>query len=385
MHSTKSVLVIGGGIAGAALAIALARENIEPTLVEKQAVWQPSSSGIFVYANGLAALDRIGVLADILDAGWSSEDGVNPYYNADGTTIVSTVYPRIGGSHVPPILGIKRSEMHRVLAAALESHRVPIRLGTVVEQIDDAGDHVSVAFSDGSVGRYDAVIGADGIRSATRTKLYGAIEPSFSGFGVWRSIHRKPAEITNKIMMMGVGKRLGIMPISNDMLYVFATANETKDRYYDPATLHTEMVAKFGEFEGPAAPLLAEIQRPEQVLYTAVEEMRLPMPWNKGRTLLIGDAAHASSPFMGQGGAMALEDAVVLAEMLGQATDIPACLAAFYERRVERCTFVQEESRKVGERGGQEDAAACVRRNEGMKLNAQAAVDSFYTRMAEPI
>jgi len=116
-----------------------------------------------------------------------------------------------------------------------------------------------------------------------------------------------------------------------------------------------------------------------------VEEVHLNLPWSRGRVILIGDAAHSSSPFMGQGGAMALEDAVLLAEMFNGASDIPAVLTAFSTRRFDRCKFVQDVSRSVGEAGAREDAEAIVGRNKRMQASAQNDVDDFYARMTEPI
>jgi 2-polyprenyl-6-methoxyphenol hydroxylase-like FAD-dependent oxidoreductase len=113
--------------------------------------------------------------------------------------------------------------------------------------------------------------------------------------------------------------------------------------------------------------------------------MHLPLPWSKGRVVLIGDAAHSSSPFMGQGGAMALEDGLVLAGMLAAADDIASACIAFSERRFERCRFVQEESRRVGQAGAVENLEATVIRNERMRSGAQRDVDAFYARIAEPI
>jgi 2-polyprenyl-6-methoxyphenol hydroxylase-like FAD-dependent oxidoreductase len=207
------------------------------------------------------------------------------------------------------------------------------------------------------------------------------VEPVDTGFGVWRSIHRRPAHLVDKIMMMGVGKRLGIMPISDDQLYVYATTNEPGHPVYDPATLHQTMREKFADFGGPARAFLDDLRDPSQAFYTVVEEVRLPLPWSRGRVTLIGDAAHASTPFMGQGGAMAMEDSIVLAEMLAQDADVAQTLTAFGARRQPKCQFVQEASRRVGEAGGTESASSCVARNVRMRENAQADVDTFYRKL----
>ncbi len=382
----NGVVIVGGGIAGSALSIALARRGIKTTLIEREARWTPLSSGLFIYCNGLQALDRLGVLDDIRQSGWVSPDGGNLYLTADGEKITRTIYPQIGDT-IPAIVGMRRVELHRVLASALERQGVTVRLGVTVTAIDDKDPArpVSLTLSDGSTLTCDLLVGADGIRSQIRTHLFGALEPTYTGFGVWRSTHKKPASIDEKIMLMGVGTRLGIMPISRDELYMFGTTREPGKPYYPRDTWAKEMRAKFAAFKGPTEALLAEITQPEQVFYTSVEEVHLPLPWSRGRVVLIGDAAHSSSPFMGQGGAMALEDAVLLAEMLDGATDIPAVLTAFGTRRFERCKFVQDASRRVGEAGAIEDAEATIHRNKRMQASAQQDVDTFYARIAEPI
>lgn len=382
----NGVVIVGGGIAGSALSIALARHGIKTTLIEREARWTPLSSGLFIYSNGLLALDRLGVLDDIRRSGWVSPDGGNLYLTAGGEKITRTIYPQIG-DRIPAIVGMRRVELHRVLAGTLEKLGATVRLGVSVTKIDDADSTrpVTLTLSDGSTLACDVLVGADGIRSQIRTHLFGALEPTYTGFGVWRSMHKKPASIIMKIMMMGVGTRLGIMPISNDALYMFGTTREPGKPFYPRETWAAEMRAKFAAFKGPAEALLAEITQPEQVFYTAVEEVHLPLPWSRGRVVLIGDAAHSSSPFMGQGGAMALEDAVLLAEMLDGASDVPATLSAFGQRRFERCKFVQDASRRVGEAGAIEDAEATVQRNKRMQASAQQDVDTFYARIAEPI
>lgn len=381
----RGVLIIGGGIAGCSLAIALAQRGIRVTVAEKLDAWHFHSSGIFVYSNGLAELQKLGVLPGILESGFAIEQGRNLYFDQHGELITETRYPSAPGTALPPILGVRRSEMHRVLADRMRSLGVEVRLGTTVASREDSPERGAViaTLNDGSKIEASLMVGADGIRSQIRTMLFGVLEPEDTGFGVWRSIHRRPPELREKIMMMGVGKRLGIMPISQDQLYVYATSNEPGHPRYDPARLHLTMREKFAEFAGPAAPLLNDIRDPSQVFYTAVEEIRRPLPWSKGRVLLIGDAAHASTPFMGQGGTMAIEDSNVLASMLEEGKDVPQVLLEFGARRQPKCQFVQDVSRRVGEAGGMENADTCVARNARMRERAQADVDDFYRRLYE--
>ncbi|MFM0739168.1 FAD-dependent monooxygenase, partial [Paraburkholderia xenovorans] len=308
---------MGAGIAGCSVAIALKDKGIDVTLVEKQDQWRFQSSGIFVYGNGLGALGAVGVLPEIIGAGFAIEGGNNLYFDHEGSLITETRYPSPRDG-VPAILGIKRAEMHRVLANRLRGLDVEIRLSTTLQIVDEDAKAgvVHVVFADGTADTFDLVIGADGIRSQVRTLLFGEIEPQYSGFGVWRSVHERPRELTKKIMQMGIGKRLGILPISDDRLYMFGTVREPGKPWYEKESWASVMRSKFAEFSGPARRFLDELCEKTEMLYTAVEEVALPQPWHRGRTVLIGDAAHASTPFMGQGGAMAVMDAVLLAEQV---------------------------------------------------------------------
>jgi 2-polyprenyl-6-methoxyphenol hydroxylase-like FAD-dependent oxidoreductase len=378
----RGVVIVGAGIAGCSLAIRLAHRGVRVTVVEKQDAWRFNSSGIFVYSNGLAELEKVGVLPEILEAGFVIDEGRNIYFDQHGGLITETRYPSAPGTCLPAILGIRRAELHRVLADRMRSLGVSVRLGTTVLSINDtAGMPLTVSLSDGNALQPDLLVGADGIRSQIRGMLWGDMEPQDTGFGVWRSIHKRPPALREKIMMMGAGKRLGIMPISQDQLYVYATTNEPGHPRYDAARLHLTMRDKFSEFSGPAKALLEDIREPSQVVYTAVEEIRLPLPWNKGRVLLVGDAAHASTPFMGQGGTMAIEDGNVLAGLLEGGEDLISVLGQFGLRREPKCQFVQDVSRRVGEAGGLESEATCAARNERMRDQAQADVDSFYGRL----
>jgi 2-polyprenyl-6-methoxyphenol hydroxylase-like FAD-dependent oxidoreductase len=382
MTATHKVLIVGAGIAGCSVAIALANKGMHVMLIEKQAEWRFQSSGIFIYSNGLEALRRVGVLPRILEAGFGIGDGRNVYLDHHGAPIVDVFYPASSGGAVP-ILGIKRAEMHRILAGRLGALGVDIRLATTVTNIHSprGSDHAEVTLSDGAAQRFDLVIGADGIRSQVREAVSGPLSPRYTGFGVWRSVHDRPRTLDVKIMMMGIGKRLGIMPISDDKLYIFGTVSEPADRWYPRETWPEQMRERFAEFGGPARQFLDQLGADSEVLYTAVEEVQAPLPWHAGRMLMIGDAAHASTPFMGQGGAMAVEDAVVLAEMLAERGICEETLRAFGERRYPMCRFVQDASRKVGEAGAMEDAASCARRDAAMQTTAQQQVDAFYREL----
>jgi len=382
------VLISGGGIGGLAAGIALRQHGVDVTLLERQPGWRTLGSGIFVNSNGLACLKRLGVWEAAKASGFGAAEDVMVVLDDAGRELTRVSYPRLAGPDVPAILGIRRAELHRILAERAADVGVDIRFNAAVTGYTDAPGRPLVAhLADGTTVEGAVLLGGDGIRSALRDILFPGHDPVFTGFGTWRSTHKRPPELVHKTMMMGTGKRLGIMPIEQDQLYVFATTNEPEKPAYDPATIHLVMRDKLREFAGPATRFLDDITAPEQVIYTAVEEIHLPLPWSKGRVLLIGDAAHASTPYMAQGGAMALEDAVVLGDMLAGAEDgdLTATLSAFGARRFDRCRYVQDESRKVGQLGGLENPESVKLRNANIPRVLQASTDAFYARIAEAI
>jgi 2-polyprenyl-6-methoxyphenol hydroxylase-like FAD-dependent oxidoreductase len=380
--SPQRILIVGGGIAGCSAGIALASAGHCVRIIEAQTEWRFQSSGIFVYANGLSCLDDLGVLDAILETGFAVPEGRNAYFDHTGAEITATTYPTAREGRVPAILGIKRAELHRVLATRLSALGVSVDLGQTVRAVHEQGSEVGVTFADGTTESFDLMLGADGIRSDTRKLIGLGIEPRYTGFTVWRSVHTRPAELTDKIMMMGPAKRYGIMPISDDKLYTFGTVAEPKLGHIPRADWPGEMRARFAEFVGPASPFLDAIDDTSEVLFTAVEEVVMPLPWHRGRVLLIGDASHASTPFMGQGGAMAMQDAVILAQVLAAADSVPEALIRFGEVRAPVCNFVQDVSRAVGEAGAREDVTDLAARNAGLAAGAQGKVDGFYGELA---
>lgn len=376
----SDVLIVGAGIAGCAVAIALASRGVRVRLIEKQPVWKFQSSGIFVYGNGLRSFGELGVMDEVIAAGFPIADGRNIYLDHRGERIVDVYYPS-PAEGVPPILGIKRADMHRVLAARLAGLGVQAQLDMQLLNLESRSDGVQAELSDGSTHCFDLVIGADGIRSQIRQWVAGDVAPRYTGLGVWRSVHARPTGLTEKIMMMGVGKRLGIMPISQDRLYLFGTVAEPAGARYEPARWPELMQERFAEFGNPARQFLDQLDAQAEVIYTAVEEVALPLPWHAGRVLLIGDAAHASTPFMGQGGAMAVQDAVVLGKLLDGSGDTDVLLQRFGALRHPMCRFVQEASRRVGEAGALETTGGSAERDQKLREHAQAQVDHFYAEL----
>jgi 2-polyprenyl-6-methoxyphenol hydroxylase-like FAD-dependent oxidoreductase len=260
-----------------------------------------------------------------------------------------------------------------------------VALGTSVEHLELHDSHVDVRFTDGREGRYDLVIGADGLRSRVRELVFGDIAIAYAGYTCWRLVVKAPFDRADMREMWGRGKRFGIVPVGDDRVYCFAVANAPRGEA-DPMEGRLERFrARFADFGGQVPEILATLQRPEELIHNDLEEVP-DGPWYRGRVVLVGDAAHAMTPNMGQGAAMALEDSAVLVELLGAGDPLPAALAAYVARRNDRVRWVQTQSRRIGRIGQLEGAVVCALRNAALRLVPDSSSTAALRRMAsQPI
>ncbi|MEQ9813251.1 MAG: FAD-dependent monooxygenase [Azospirillaceae bacterium] len=387
------ILIVGAGIAGLSLAIGLCRQGIVPTVIEQRRRWGDLGSGIQMQGNAVRALDRLGVAEALLARSWASPHDRMLITDQSGAVLTQVTYPPIAGPHRPGATGMRRQVLHEVLLAALEAAGGAVRLGTTVTDLEPgAADGAPARYrleGDGAaVGDADLVIAAEGIGSPLRQRFLGAGRRP-TGLAVWRADLPRPAGLDDKVMMLGPGLRFGIIPTDAERLYFFATSPEPPGARLDPGRLDALVKARFDGFGGWAAMLLARVERPSQVVFTQAEEVFQEPPWHSGRLVLIGDAAHASTPFLSLGGGLGVEDAVVLAEeVAGVAAGSQALTAAlerYTERRVARCRLVQEASRAAGEAGATSDPAAFDAMLATLPTTAQANIDRVYERLAEPL
>src|SRR5581483_12077948 len=241
-----------------------------------------------------------------------------------------------------PCIGIERGKLHDALLAGVTE--VPTRLGIAVTGLRQTAGRVAVAFSDGSQADYDLVVGADGIHSTVRTLALGGASPRFAGQVVWRSlIPTRPQGVDDMVVVMGERCFFGLVPVGNRHTYGFGGLNA--EALEDPLEGRLERVrCLFGALGGPVPEYLGALGGDEQLRYDAIEWVDLER-WHTGRVLLVGDAAHAGPPHMGQGGCMAMEDALVLSECLRSADTVENALEEYVSRRRPRTDWVQEQSR----------------------------------------
>lgn len=341
-----SILIIGAGIGGLTAAIALGRHGFRVELIERDPAWSVYGVGIIQQSNVIRAMHALGILQDYLDAGVGF-DHVD-IFAPDGRQLARVPSPKLVPQH-PANVGIGRRALQQVLATRAREAGATVRLGIEATRLDDDGAGVSVQLSDGSSGRYDLVIGADGLYSTTRGMLFpDAAQPAFTGQGVWRyNFAREPGLDALQAYEGPIG--MGLVPIGQDLMYLYVTSPEPGNPRYPRAGLAQVMRDKLRNVPPRIAALVPGITDDAAVVYRPLEWLYLDGPWHKGRVVLLGDAVHATTPHLGQGAGMAIEDGIVLAEELQRQATPEAAFAAWQVRRRERCRYIVDASKAIGD------------------------------------
>jgi 2-polyprenyl-6-methoxyphenol hydroxylase-like FAD-dependent oxidoreductase len=344
MANVERILVVGGGIAGLSAAIALHRKGLTPVLVERSAAWPAVGAGINLPANGVRVLRALG-LGDALDRvgavirQWA-------FYDQKGKLLCATDLEDLW-CDVGPCLGVTRVRLQETLLSGV-ADVVRCRLGVSLTALTQVGESVCVTFSDDTSETYDLVIGADGIHSTVRRLAIRSLLPTYAGQMVWRSvIPSRPPGIVEMMVLMGEERFFGLVPMGEGWTYGFGAVDG--QRFEDPLEGRLERLRqRFAGFGGPVPAYLAALQLDTQLHLGPIEWVDVE-EWYRGRVVLIGDAAHAGPPHMGEGGCMAMEDALVLAEILSTSDTVPAALQLYVQRRRPRAEWVQSQSRAAAQ------------------------------------
>ena len=328
------VIVVGAGIAGLSAAIGLRRSGHEVVVLERAPRIDPLGAALTLFTNAMSALDRLGMREAVAGQGAAAKR--------------SAILTREGRelAQVPPDLlegtiAIHRADLQRELAAAAGEVRLQVEI-TAVEQHDDG---VVASSADGSEERGDLLIGADGLNSLIRTAI-ADVQPRYAGYTAWRGVSPVPVEPGRLTESWGVGERFGLVDIGRGRTYWFATKNAPEGEPDEPAGRKAELLRRFSGWHQPIA-AIAKSAEEEAILRNDVYYLE-PLPrWSQGRVVLVGDAAHATTPGVGQGAAQAIEDAVVLADRLAPSGDLATALGEYEAIRRPRAEAVLKLSRRV--------------------------------------
>ncbi|MEW2357108.1 FAD-dependent monooxygenase [Spirillospora sp. NPDC029432] len=349
MPAVERVLVVGGGTAGSALAALLARGGVTVDIAEIKPDLTALGSGITLQGNALRVLRDLGVWDEIAASGFAFDSlGIRA---PDGSLVAEIPDARTGGPDLPATLGMERPRLAAALAGAVRDAGARTRFGLTVTALDDRGDSVTAHLSDGTSEAYDLVVGADGIRSAVRGLIGVGAAPRPAGMGIWRIHTRRPEGVERTDLVYGGPCFIaGYCPTGPGTMYAYLVEEARPRESVADADKPAHMRALAEGYGGAWDEIRADITDPDRINYTWFESLLVDRPWNRGRTVLIGDAAHACPPTLAQGAAQCLEDAWVLAELLLNAGAVDQGLFdAFMDRRYERARAVVEASVRLAE------------------------------------
>ncbi|TXS46113.1 monooxygenase [Streptomyces sp. uw30] len=363
MAQSRRAVVIGGGIGGLTAAAALRIGGWDVTVLERAPSLEPVGSGISLAPNSLRALDVIGVGDEIRDlAAWQGDAGLRtPSGRWLSRTDADAVAARFGG----PLVLLHRATLINSLVARLPSGAVRTGIAARLADPGDADRPARVSTPDGDL-EADLVVAADGIQSAVRQALFpehpGTV---YSGFTTWRVVIPVPGAQFASHETWGRGRIWGSHPLKDGRVYAYAAA-VTPAAQRAPDDEKAELLRRYGDWHDPIPAILAAA-RPEDVLRHDVHHIADPLPaYHRGRVALVGDAAHAMPPTLGQGGNQAVEDAVVLAH---HGDDLGAYTAA----RLPRTTAIARQAVRIGRLNMMTGRAGIAVRNSALAAVSKAA------------
>jgi len=350
MSAVSRVAIVGSGVAGTTAAILLAEGGVEVDVFEVKPDLSALGSGITLQGNALRVFDRLGVWEQVKEAGYAFDVTGLRAPGPDAPVIAQIPDARTGGPEYPAVAGMYRPDLARILADRATELGARIHYGTTVSSFTQDDDGVDVTLSDGSTGRYDLLIGADGLHSDIRKQLGIDVEPERTGMGIWRAFVPRPKEVTQTDLYYGGPVYIaGYTPTSEDMMYAFLV-EPAQDRQLSPEQGVEVMKELSQAYGGPWKEIRASLGEASRVNYTWFTKHVVPDAWNRGRAAIIGEAAHSCPPTIAQGAAQAAEDALVLSELLlARDTVDQALWDEFHARRLPRATEVVEASVQLGQ------------------------------------
>jgi 2-polyprenyl-6-methoxyphenol hydroxylase-like FAD-dependent oxidoreductase len=328
------VIVVGGGIAGLSAAIGLRRSGHEVIVLERASRIDPIGAGLTLFANAMTALDRLGMRDAVAARG-------APAKRSAILTWKGRELARVPRDLLEGTIAIHRADLQLELAAAAGE----VRLGAEITAVEQQDDGAVARGADGSEERGDLLVGADGLNSITRSAI-ADVRPRYAGYTAWRGVSPVPVEPGRLTESWGVGERFGLVDIGRGRTYWFATKNAREGEPDEPDGKKAEMLRRFSGWHEPIAAIADSTDEPA-ILRNDVYYLGRLSRWSAGRVVLVGDAAHATTPGVGQGAAQAIEDAVVLADRLASSGDLATALGEYEATRRPRARAVLKLSRRT--------------------------------------
>lgn len=343
------VLIAGGGIAGLTTAIALRQRGIDCAVFEAGAADRDQGAGLMLAPNALETLRRLGLYERVAERGYQPRAmGVT---RADGRALQETSAEEWKQRYGFAPVAIHRAALHAVLLEALGD--VPLRHDAPVKDFADEGARVRLELGDGSRADGDLLVAADGLRSRVRQRLFGPTRFRYASQTSWRGIarHRISGAFSDCLVELwgrGRGVRFGCVPVGDDTTYYFATLHcpaGGSDASFEAA--RATLRSGFADFPAEVTALIDATEAGQLVRTDIFDFAPLPS-WHRGRVVLTGDAAHATTPNLGQGACQAIESAYVLAMTLAR-DPLEAALLAYEKLRMPKAHFITRSSWRFGQ------------------------------------
>jgi 2-polyprenyl-6-methoxyphenol hydroxylase-like FAD-dependent oxidoreductase len=341
------ILIVGAGIGGCAAAVKFAQMGYQVSVIEKSNTIFTEGAGICLYSNALKSLDELCILEEVLANG-AAMQGSTEFLDHQSTLLGTVKYKTIDDRY-PAYVGINRQKFLEILYRRANDLGTRFYFDQELTEITQTENTVSATCKNGlEFLDYDLLIAADGTNSKIRKQFWKDSESTYSGFGLWHSMHPLHANVKEKIVVIMKDRRFGIIPISKDQMYVWASIAEPNKIHIDQELQPQVMYSQFSELSGYLKDVVDQLGPDTYVHYTAVEEVVLDSDWHCGRIVLLGDSAHASLPFMAQGGAMALQDAIVLAKVVNSTSDLNQALLEYKFLRKPVVDTIQQMCKNIG-------------------------------------
>lgn len=364
----RRVLIAGGGLGGIATALALQQRGIDSVVFERADRLRDGGAGLHIWTNGMLALARLGVADQV--ARIAPAQSVCHFATSTGRVIGTYPVGDFVERYGQPTVAIGRSDLHAVLRNAVTA---PIVTGAEVTGYTEHDGGVRLHFADGRTEEGDVLVGADGVRSAVRTRLLGPKPPDYTGYIAWRGhAAMGPDEFPPGSFqaLFGPGTRFTYYDIAPGVVHWMSVANGPaggRDTGTPEQTL-AMLKARHAGWTDPVQRILGATD-PASILRGDVVDRKPDPVWGRGRITLLGDAAHAVSFNIGQGACLAIEDALVLAEHLAApGAGVTAALRAYEAERQQRTRPMQLLAHRIGAIGAWENRAAVWLRDRVLKL-----------------
>ncbi len=372
----KKITIIGGGIGGLTLAIVLKQNGMEVEIYEQAEAFKKAGSGINLAMNAMQVFKRLGIYDDVVSAAYHTTKMNARTKSLD--LLIRADFKKYEDEFKVKQVAIDRTSLHKVLLQHAEG--ITIHMNKTIREIVESGNGIELYFEDGSKSEASVVIGADGIHSKVRASLFPESKLRDAKQACWRGIAKMdiPKAFSGELNeLWGVGKRFGFVPISDQEIYWFAVLTKQKGR-----SRGEDLKTEFEHF-APIVQTVISNTTPEEILFNEIWDLK-PIPqWYRGNVCLMGDAAHATTPNLGQGACQAIESALVLGNALKEEQSVTAAFEKYQGIRKEKANYVTNTSWRFGKIAQCDKSMMCNIRNMLIKATPQSMSEKQSRRLIE--